>query len=74
LYDLSGNVFEWNWDWNADYPAGTLTDTRGPASGNGRVGRGGSWFDPGFYCTVAFRNNYDPNYRDGDFGVRVVRN
>ncbi|MBU1241695.1 SUMF1/EgtB/PvdO family nonheme iron enzyme [Myxococcota bacterium] len=74
LYDLSGNVWEWNWDWNAAYPAGTLTDTRGPASGNVRVGRGGSSFDPGFYCTVAVRNYYNPNYRDGDIGIRVVRN
>jgi sulfatase modifying factor 1 len=42
LYDMHDNVFEWNWVWHAAY-SGNGTDPTGPASGNSRVIRGGSW-------------------------------
>ena len=74
FHDLSGNLWEWNWDWYAaSYPAGTLTDTRGPASGPGRVKRGGSWNYAASYCTVAARGNGGPYGRYYYFGFRVVR-
>ncbi|MFT6155917.1 MAG: sulfatase activating formylglycine-generating enzyme [Neolewinella sp.] len=43
LYDMHGNVYEWNWDWHAAYELGNITDPSGPASGSGRVIRGGGW-------------------------------
>jgi len=74
LYDLSGNVFEWVWDWSASYPTGTLTDYRGPASGTSRVKRGGSWNNNASYCTVAFRTyGYYQYDRNNVIGFRVVR-
>ena len=43
LYDMSGNVWEWCWDWKKDYPTTGQTDPHGPNGGKYRVVRGGSW-------------------------------
>merc|ERR1712130_999319 len=43
LYDLSGNIWEWCWDWAGPYPEGTVRNPSGPLEGIGRIFRGGSW-------------------------------
>ncbi len=43
IYDMSGNVWEWTWDWQDDYPRDDKTDYRGPGQGRSRVVRGGFW-------------------------------
>ncbi|TVR31496.1 MAG: hypothetical protein EA404_10075 [Spirochaetaceae bacterium] len=70
LYDMSGNVWDWTWDWKADYPSYSLTDPTGPPSGTYRVVRGGSWGSFASGCAVAYRFGYFPHYRY--YGFRVV--
>jgi formylglycine-generating enzyme required for sulfatase activity len=73
LYDLSGNVWEWGWDWYGTYPTGTVSDYRGSASSVDRVRRGGRWNDTASYCAVAARDDYYPYNRSNGVGFRVVR-
>jgi sulfatase modifying factor 1 len=75
LYDMSGNVSEWCWDWIHDlsYPIGTLTDYRGYTSGPSRVARGGNWDYTAGNATVALRSGGLPSDQDNRFGFRVVR-
>ena len=73
IHDMSGNVWEWIWDWGGSYTSKPKTDPAGVPSGSFRVLRGGSWFSPDGNVRSVFRLIDDPSSWDGNVGFRVVR-
>ena len=74
LYDMSGNVWEWCWDWHGSIDADTPSG--GAASGSIRVCRGGCWSNGAGSCTVSNRSidfSSNPVNRNLCLGFRLVR-
>ena len=72
LYDMSGNVWEWCWDWYENIS--NATPNTGASSGSGRCFRGGSWSYYAYDAGVANRDSRSPYYRSYILGFRLVRN
>jgi formylglycine-generating enzyme required for sulfatase activity len=70
LYDTLGNIWEWVNDRYGEnyYTASPERDPRGPASGQSRVLRGGSYMDEPGGVRVSVRGGNDPGIRAGENG------
>ncbi|MFO0881384.1 MAG: SUMF1/EgtB/PvdO family nonheme iron enzyme [Gemmataceae bacterium] len=74
LFDMHGNIDEWVQDWFDDeyYLTGPSVDPPGPAEGEGKVIRGGSWSGQGEDCRAAVRIGQEPDLGDNKVGFRIV--
>jgi formylglycine-generating enzyme len=75
LYDMLGNAWEWTADWHDEtyYAQSPLRDPPGPADGDVRVRRGGSWHSWALYSRCSYRNWNSAQTRYSLVGMRLVR-
>lgn len=70
LYDMSGNAWEWVYDWESDYTIEPQVNPKGPQNGKRRIIRGGGNGNTPSAHRVSYRSAYNPQMND--FGLRLA--
>jgi formylglycine-generating enzyme required for sulfatase activity len=75
VFGIAANVHEWCADWHARdyYAASPAENPPGPAHGQRRASRGGSWRHAVTISRTAARSKLDPSFRYTDYGFRIAR-
>jgi formylglycine-generating enzyme required for sulfatase activity len=73
IHDMSGNVWEWNWDLDGAYPSYAQTNPHGAVNMSNTVFHGGSWVNDEDNCTISCRNYCGAYNSNSGIGFRVVR-
>ncbi|MBR5654015.1 MAG: SUMF1/EgtB/PvdO family nonheme iron enzyme [Prevotella sp.] len=72
LYDMTGNVGEWCYDYYGRYDGSAQINPRGVANGAENVVRGGNCFQILEVCHIAFRYGEIPAQRSPGIGLRLA--
>lgn len=73
VYDMSGNVAEWCYDWIAVYDKGSQKNPINIRNGFEKVVRGGSWEAPVHGISVYIRKGLEPQSSSPNVGFRIVK-
>lgn len=76
LFDMSGNVYEWVWDWDGTYTLSspyTDADSKGTATGSFRIHRGAGWTGTALELRGSARVSNPPWGASSSIGFRVAR-